>query len=103
MRRLFIPVLGLMLLAPAATADVYRSPDAAASTVVRPHHQAAPAPRRVVRRVARPHYYGYRLAYYPPTYIRDGHSYFYFPDQGGRRDQPAEPYVKHHRHSWRYR
>ena len=36
----------------------------------------------------------YRIYSYPPTYIRDGHSYFYFPGENARRDQLAEPVIK---------
>jgi hypothetical protein len=34
--------------------------------------------------------YRYRPYSYPPTVIRDGHSYFYFPGEA-RTDRPAEP------------
>ena len=43
-----------------------------------------------------------RIYSYPPTYIRDGHSYFYFPREDGRRDELAEsiPRRYHHRRGY---
>lgn len=42
-------------------------------------------------------------AFYPPTYLVDGRVYYYFPGEGGRPDEPAQPipeYVYEDRHFW---
>ena len=81
--------------APPAAADGPRASGANST-----HQRAAVVPRRQY------HYGSPLYAFYPPTVIRDGRSYFYYPSRypsEGTRDRPvhpAEEYQSRHRHRW---
>jgi hypothetical protein len=88
MRYAVITLLGLMVFASGAIADtscarktsVQNEPTLRAKARA---HDGRCDPGRLA--------YRYGIGFYPPTYIVDGRSYFYFPGSNGRPDEPVQP------------
>jgi hypothetical protein len=83
--------------------------DGPPAIVIRPQPQATPKPAPVRRVVRAYRYHSPLYAFYPPTVIRDGRSYFYYPQRWRRGyasegipDRLAEP-VEEPRHRYRHR
>lgn len=94
MRYFIASSIAVLALAAPAQANGPIRPDAAAAQVVRPQMRPkAPVMRRPVRSYR---HHSALYAFYPPTVMRDGRSYFYYPrpwrvQAEGRIDQLAEP------------
>lgn len=111
MRCLLISIIVSAAIALPSRADSPRTPDRPAAHVLAPPQKMQPKtvmPRRPVPTVR---YRSPLYAFYPPTVIRDGRSFFYYPQPWrryaeGRPDQPAYPVEnvrRHHRFSRSYR